>query len=1067
MIHVKPKPQQRSAKPVQLKATSSIITNSKNHRRNSFHQDQVNENNPQVQGQLPPLLPNAQIEVKNETNQSADSLYQKGLILMKTDIKKATEMFKLAAEMQHFSAMYSYAHLLSRDLSTAPTALRIMRTAYKNGQKDALFEYAFMLENGIGCSKNIDEAYSVYQKGIENGDGRAMYRCAIILKGNKNKSEEMFRLFNEAAKLNITKAFFELGICYKKGTGVTKNPTEAARIFKQLADANDPNGMLEYAMCLKNGFGINKDEQKFEEMISKALSTNSPDAKLTYANLLESGDGFPQNIELAEKIYKELSEAEPGNRFAQYCYARALQNRGEFNEAFRYYNMAHQKQHPDALFSIAMLQLKLKQNEEGMKNLKLAADAGNQIAQFNYALYLEKEEKPDKNEIIKYYKMAADSGLPNAICNYSSYIIKKDKKLGISLLKKAADKGHALSQYQYAKFELEQWKQNRHNRRNHLKYNNFDEDDCFDDDLNLCTAIQYFEMASANNFCKAQYKLGLIKIKNNDLDEGMKLLKTSSDAGYSKAISKYQSMLNDNSQGFKKEDPDPPYEYACHIPDVDESIAFYDKYYDDNNPLSKLRRYQLLLKKDSKTSLKNIVEMAKSGYDEAKYVYATLLEEGKYCKKNMLEARKFYQEATKLHHLKSMLRYGKLLKVEDQKSAFILFKEAAERGLPIAQYHYARILEMGGAEEEAIVYYKKAVDAGIVKAMFRYGRIHEISTSIKKSYRTSLYYYKLAAKKGYAKAQNNCGRLYELGLGVSKPNKELAVSLYKKAADQGNVIALHNYARALEKGIGIQKDEAKSASIYKKLADDDPDDGLAQYNYARMCHNGIGLAENLEEAGKYYLLAIDNNIAEAKQNYGVMLFNKFHKWNEAAKFFEMAVSGNGGQPSAKYNYAQLLKRGMGLNEDKKKAESLLHDAAEELFLPAIVAYAELLKNKGEEEETENEYNEEEEEEESESGNKDPNEMGDIDRLLSFNMNKKCPNSNLEKAAAYYKKAAEMEISDRKFLVPQRNAQFDLAMMYKNGKGVAKDNELFIKYLTLAAKNKHPDAESLAEDMNLL
>lgn len=343
----------------------------------------------------------------------------------------------------------------------------------------------------------------------------------------------------------------------------------------------------------------------------------------------------------------------------------------------------------------------------------------------------------------------------------------------------------------------------------------------------------------------------------------------------------------------------------------------------------------------------------------------------------------------------------------------------------------------------------------------------EISTSIKKSYRTSLYYYKLAAKKGYAKAQNNCGRLYELGLGVSKPNKELAVSLYKKAADQGNVIALHNYARALEKGIGIQKDEAKSASIYKKLADDDPDDGLAQYNYARMCHNGIGLAENLEEAGKYYLLAIDNNIAEAKQNYGVMLFNKFHKWNEAAKFFEMAVSGNGGQPSAKYNYAQLLKRGMGLNEDKKKAESLLHDAAEELFLPAIVAYAELLKNKGEEEETENEYNEEEEEEESESGNKDPNEMGDIDRLLSFNMNKKCPNSNLEKAAAYYKKAAEMEISDRKFLVPQRNAQFDLAMMYKNGKGVAKDNELFVKYLTLAAKNKHPDAESLAEDMNLL
>ena len=243
MRPIKLKPLQKTPGQIQPRITPNVISHSKNQRRNSLNTNHSNDNDNKKQpsGQFPPLSPLSQANEKDVQCQSADSLYQTGLSLMKTDIKKATEMFRLAAEMQHFSAMYSYAHLLSRDPSTAPTAFRIMRTAYKNGQKDALFEYAFMLENGVGCSKNIEEAYSVYQKGIQNGDGRAMYRCALILKDNKMKSDEMFRLFNEAAKLNVTKSFYELGICYKNGTGVEKNPVEAARIFKQLADANDPN----------------------------------------------------------------------------------------------------------------------------------------------------------------------------------------------------------------------------------------------------------------------------------------------------------------------------------------------------------------------------------------------------------------------------------------------------------------------------------------------------------------------------------------------------------------------------------------------------------------------------------------------------------------------------------------------------------------------------------------------------------------------------------------------------------------------------------------------------------
>ena len=957
---------------------------------------------------LPPL------SGTSEYDQNAEELYKNAIELLPTNKAKSMEMLKIASELNNVNAKYSYAHLLSSDPETADKAFQIMGEAAKEGQSDGIYEYGFMLENGIGCKKNINEALSFYKIGIDNHNGKSMYRYAKIIKdkyyeidtdNNENDRlryiNDVFRLFREAYHLGVPNAYIEVGLCLKEGVGVEKDLTKAAQVFQQLANSNDPNGMLEYALCLKNGIGVKKNLNEYVKMIKKAVETKSPDALLTYGRILENGDGFEKNLEEAENIYKSLITTDSPNPYALNSLALLYQNKKQYEDALKYYNLAYSYNHPTALFSLAMLQLSLHRNEEGMQNLKKAADKGNPRAQFNYAIYLEKNNNANKEEIIHYYKMASDANLPNAMCNYASFIYQTDKQKAISLFKAAANKGHTISQYRYAKILT--------------KMGDFS------------NAEYYFRLASNNNHPKSQYELALLCLNKNDFGEAKNLLLCSMKSNYLKAKIKFNELVEKKIiSDFKKEidestlskdDPDKVFEAANSFYDPIEALNFFDKFYDETNQLSKLRRAQILLKSDISEGLSKILHYAQSGFIEAKYVYGKLLEEGRVIKKNLLEAKKYYQEASKAGHPLAMTAYGRLIKVENQPAALKLFKEASDRNVPLAHYEYARILEISGAEEEAMHYYKMACDAGLTEAQFRYGRMFEVCQKSKQNYEIAAKYYKAAADKGYAKAQNNYGHILEFGLGVPK-DPEMAATYYKMASEKGNSYAQHNYARVLEYGIGVPKNEKLAAQIYKRLAQNE-ENGIAQFNYARMCHNGIGVKEDFEEAKKYYLLAIEKNILEAKQNYGVLLFKTFHQLNEAAKYFEMVVISNGGKASAKYNYAQLLLQGMGVTQDEKRAEELLIEAASEEFLPAMLQYAQILERKSNDD-----------------------------------------NDELSLSAYYYKRASDMNDENKQYVKEQREAQYRISLMYRDGRGIERNEELYRKYLKMAADNKHPDAEEL-------
>jgi TPR repeat protein len=58
----------------------------------------------------------------------------------------------------------------------------------------------------------------------------------------------------------------------------------------------------------------------------------------------------------------------------------------------------------------------------------------------------------------------------------------------------------------------------------------------------------------------------------------------------------------------------------------------------------------VIVRRDADLGVRKVRELAERGFTEAKYIYTTLLHDGKVVKQNMLLARKYYQEAAKANH---------------------------------------------------------------------------------------------------------------------------------------------------------------------------------------------------------------------------------------------------------------------------------------------------------------------------------------------------------------------------------------------------------------------------------
>lgn len=167
-----------------------------------------------------------------------------------------------------------------------------------------------------------------------------------------------------------------------------------------------------------------------------------------------TGTFLPQSDEKVFEILTSLSNK--GFAPAQYrlgvCYEMKIGvKEQDLEKAVEWYKLAADQEYTQALNILATYLTNGiyfdKNVELGMQKYKLAADLGDEDAQFNVAImYLDKEDEESKKLGFKYCKMAAEQGSPQAQYNVGAlYImgtgVKKDEKEAFNWYKKAADNG--------------------------------------------------------------------------------------------------------------------------------------------------------------------------------------------------------------------------------------------------------------------------------------------------------------------------------------------------------------------------------------------------------------------------------------------------------------------------------------------------------------------------------------------------------------------------------------------------------------------------------------------------
>ena len=386
-----------------------------------------------------------------------------------TDLSdKASNWKKAADETLNAAAIaqYGVCLLMGRGVpKNEATAARYLRNAAFMDEPSAQSNYGLLLLNGTGAERNPGQAARYFKKAADQGHAA----------GQNN-----------------------YGTCLLHGIGVEKDEVEAVRYFKLAADQGEKNAQCSYGVCLLEGCGIESNPEAAVSYLKTAADHGLAPAQYRYGKCLLEGTGTEQHIVEGTRYLKAAADA--GYSHAQIDYGRCL-NEGvgtEKNpvEAARYFKMAGDQEcaqsnepNHEAEFSVSVPDLKKaaeqstlslmshrakdildgkhlvagQDSAEAVYWLKMAADGGEPLAQFEYSLCLLEGKGTERNceEACQYMKKSADNGNTDGMCRYGCALLEgefghKDVVAGMQYLKRSADMGNKIGQYSYARYALGQ-----------------------------------------------------------------------------------------------------------------------------------------------------------------------------------------------------------------------------------------------------------------------------------------------------------------------------------------------------------------------------------------------------------------------------------------------------------------------------------------------------------------------------------------------------------------------------------------------------------------------------------
>lgn len=233
-----------------------------------------------------------------------------------TDIAKAEDCFKDAAELNHPLAKLAYGFIMCEKGQYSKAWGLIENTLDKLSDKDCRMEedrqviakanYALAEIYWDGkriVPQSSAKAIDLFRKSAELGYTRAYTRLGIIFRESK-ETYKALEYLEKARELKDVEGIYQLGLLYAE-TG--KPDMDSARLFRMSAVGGLGAGMLKWGECLYLGKGVRKDAQQAIPWFERAYEEDIDGAAYYLGLCYAEGKGIIRNFETARDYFdKEL-----------------------------------------------------------------------------------------------------------------------------------------------------------------------------------------------------------------------------------------------------------------------------------------------------------------------------------------------------------------------------------------------------------------------------------------------------------------------------------------------------------------------------------------------------------------------------------------------------------------------------------------------------------------------------------------------------------------------------------------------------------------------------------------
>ncbi|KAJ3096483.1 hypothetical protein HDU97_005865 [Phlyctochytrium planicorne] len=690
-------------------------------------------------------------------------------------------------------------------------AVNLYQTAASRGQKEALIRYARCLEIGSGVRPDIAKAIGIYRAQSESGYELGQYFLAKLLEiGAKDHfardTMAAVKLYQKGCEKNLPESLHRLGEMLRDGQSpVKKDPGRAFRLFERAAGvtrgrdtgAGYSPAQRDLALLLEIGSGtysIPKDIKKAFELFYRAAEAGDANAQYHVARCFRYGIGVARNdAQAIAWLYRAIDRPDGANIEARVLLGDMF--RDGFGVA-RDQSMAHKH------YRIAASDGK----HAGAKTrLGALFECGRVEDGKGY-------RRGDYDTVTAIYTQAAEKGDPNAMY-----------RLGL------LHENGWISRSSRGEDEASDYKPGTHPPRT---------------DGDPLKAIDWYKKAAGAGDHQAILRLGDCYRDGIgfEMDWGQAAFR------YKEALDIYMADdvkgLRVRMEGLEAATRIAMLHLMPYLGTVEDPWVASER-----NPMIGLGMLVRNTELGDASALNALGDLHRTGCASPLVSY------------DPVRAFKLYERAVNAGslYLPAVVNFGLCFEQgigvrPEPNRAFIIYRDAAERGSPAGMGNLARCFQHGiGVWKNpriALDLYIAASDMGDPGAMYALGLWHTTGSEEEKSlpppphmappghlapaqappppppsvkvvcdYRVAHAWFRRASARNNAAAKNAIGYYYEEGLaGLAKDGRQ-ASEMYRKAALLGDSAGIFNYGVCFERGVGVRVDNQKAVEMYRRAAE--------------------------------------------------------------------------------------------------------------------------------------------------------------------------------------------------------------------------------------------------------